>query len=58
MKKLKKAETNKEYNEALKNYKCYCIICNRRAGVYNAYCGPGNKKKNKNWKQYRKTKWK
>jgi hypothetical protein len=58
MKKLKRAETNKEYNHALKNYKCYCMICNKRAGIYNAYCGPKSEKKNKNWKQYRKTKWK
>lgn len=58
MKKLKKAETNKEYNVYLKNYKCYCVICNKRAGIFNAYCGPQSKKQNKNWKQYRKTKWK
>ena len=48
MKKLKKAETNKEYKVYLKNYKCYCIICNKRAGIFNAYCGPQSKKQNKN----------
>lgn len=52
-----KAKTNKEYNIALKNYKCYCMICNRRAGMFNAYCGPQNKKISKNWKQYRKTQY-
>lgn len=49
-----KAKTNKEYNVALKNYKCYCTICNKRAGIYNAYCGPVNKKQNKSWKQNKK----
>lgn len=58
MKKLKKVTTNREYNILLKNYKVYCIICNRRAGVFNAYCGPKSNKKQKNWKKFRKTKWK
>lgn len=58
MKKLKQVTTNREYNIILKNYKVYCVICSRRSGKHNAYCGPTGNKKNKNWKQYRKTKWK
>jgi hypothetical protein len=56
-KKCKLATTNKEYKIALKSWKVYCIICNKRLGVFDAYCGPISNKKNKNWKKYRKHQW-
>lgn len=49
--KWKKVCNNREYNILLKNYKYYCHICNKRAGIFNAYCGPHSKKQNKSWKQ-------
>lgn len=59
-KKCKLATTNREYNIALKGWKPYCLICNRRCGIFDAYCGPrSNKwKKIRNWKKYRKHQWK
>ena len=56
--KLKNISNNREYNIVRKNYKCYCIVCNRRAGIFHAYCGPLSEKKIKTWKSFRKTKWK
>ena len=57
--KWKKLSHNREYKIEQKNYKTYCFICNRRAGIFNAYCGPfRNQKKNRSWKSYRKTQWK
>ena len=56
--KLKNAITNREYVVALKTSTAYCIICNRRAGIFHAYCGPISNKRIKTWKNFRKTKWK
>ena len=55
---IEKAKTNREYNIRLKGYKVYCPVCSKRSGKFDAYCGPLSKKQNRNWKQYRKTKWK
>lgn len=57
-KKSRLAQTNKEYKVFIKSYKVYCILCNRRAGIFNAYCGPTFNKILKNWKRYRKTQYK
>ena len=56
--KWKKSSHNREYKIMQKNYNVYCVICNRRAGIFHAYCGPRSYKKNRNWKSYRKTQWK
>ena len=56
--KLKSIIYNREYKIIQKNYKTYCIICNRRCGRYNCYCGPLSNKKNRSWKQYRKKQYK
>jgi hypothetical protein len=53
VKNLNLAKTNKEYNITRKNYKCYCIVCNRRAGTFHAYCGPQSNKAQKSWKLFR-----
>jgi len=58
VKKLKNSSCSREYTIRMKGYKVYCTVCNRRAGVFNAYCGKESKKQNRNWKNYRKTKWK
>jgi len=57
-KRLNESHNSREYNILLKGSEVYCPICNRRAGVFNAYCGPKSEKVFKNWKQFRKTKWK
>jgi hypothetical protein len=57
-KKSRLAQTNKEYTVSIKGYKVYCVICNRRAGVFNASCIRNTNKVLKNWKRYRKTQWK
>ena len=56
--KLKDAKSNREYNIIRKNYKCYCITCNRRAGIFDAYCGPRSNKTQKSWKLFRTHQWK
>lgn len=55
---LKNTNCNCEYNITQKNYKCYCVLCNRNSGIFNAYCGAYNIKRKKNWKSYRKFQWK
>jgi hypothetical protein len=55
---LRTIVNNKQYKVVQKNYKVYCVTCNRRAGRFDAYCGPLSYKKNRNWKQYRKTQYK
>jgi hypothetical protein len=59
-KKCKRALTNREYKIYLKSYKVYCPTCNKRCGVFDAYCGPKSNsyKKSKNWKEYRQYQWK
>jgi hypothetical protein len=49
---------NRVYKILQKNFKVYCTICNRGAGIFDAYCGPGSDKKQKNWKRFRKTQYK
>ena len=56
--KMRVATTNREYNVVMKGYKPYCRICSKRAGRYDAYCGPISLKKLKNWKQFRRTQYK
>ena len=52
-----KAQNNREYNILMKNFNAYCPICNRRCGVFDAYCGPISNKKSKNGKEYINTQW-
>jgi hypothetical protein len=55
------ALTNREYNVALKGAGVYCIVCSRRAGRYDAYCGPSNfanrRRQYRTWKHNRRTRW-
>lgn len=55
--KLKKCLYNKEYNILLKGFKTYCVVCSRRSGDYNTFCGPSTggqkRRQNKSWKNYR-----
>ena len=58
-KRLEKANNNREYNILMKSEMNYCYICNRRVGIFNAYCGPNPKEKGiRNWKKYRKFQYK
>jgi hypothetical protein len=57
-KKSRLARSNKEYKVSIKGYKVYCIICSRRAGVFDAPCIRVSNKVFKNWKKYRNTQWK
>ena len=52
------AQNRREYTILEKSWKVYCTICNKRAGMFDAYCGPRSNKQLKNWKQFRKTKYK
>ncbi len=57
--KLLKANNSREYNIILKSTDVYCPICNKRYGVFDAYCGGSyNEKIQKNWKLFRKTQYK
>jgi hypothetical protein len=55
--KLKKAYNSREHKIYLKGYKPYCVICNRRAGIFHAYCGPLSNKRKRNWKKFRKNQY-
>ena len=52
-----KAHNNREYNILMKSDVVYCTICNRRAGAFDAYCGPMSKKSFRNWKRFRRTQY-
>ena len=60
-KKTKSAMTSREYKIAFKNCDVFCVICNRKVGIFDAYCGPSQDnlyKKPRNWKSYRRTQYK
>lgn len=50
---------NRTFKILSKNYKVYCVTCNRRVGIFNAYCGPCRRVGTlRNWKKFRKTQYK
>lgn len=55
---LETTTNNRIYKILQKSHKVYCAICNKRAGVFNVYCGSINYKKQKNWKRFRKKQYK
>lgn len=59
-KKCKDAVTNREYKIAFKGYKVYCPTCNKRCGIFNAYCGPRSNsyRRTRSWKEHRHHQWK
>ena len=57
-KKIKLVCNNRQYCIIMKSYDVYCQVCNKRCGIFDAFCGNPSLKKNRNWKTYRKNQWK
>lgn len=59
-KKTKDAYNSREFMIAVKSAEVYCTICSKRAGRWDAYCGPRSStswRRDRNWKSYRKTQY-